>query len=295
MTNLLKAVIPAAGMGTRFLPATKAIPKEMLPIVDKPAIQYVVEEAVASGFHDILFVTSQGKSAIADHFDYNFQLDTELKKNGKRDLLNLVTGISEMIAVSSVRQKRPLGLGHAVLAAEPFVGSEPFGVLLGDDIIDNTLPAMQQLANVFDVLPGMIVAVQEVEGENISRYGVVDAEPVAGRFGGRLYKVRGLVEKPKPEEAPSNLAIIGRYILTGDIFDSLRRTQPGADSEIQLTDGIRSLVDRGHDLYAYRFEGVRYDAGDKLQFLIATVEMALKREDLSEPFREFLRGLNLER
>ncbi len=293
MNTVRKGVIPAAGLGTRFLPATKAIPKEMLPIVDKPTIQYVVEEAVASGLQNILFVTSQGKSAIEDHFDYDFKLDQMLERRGKKELLETVRQVSSMVSVASVRQKEPLGLGHAVLVSEPFVGHEPFAVFLSDDIIEHEVPTMRQMLEVFREHPGSMLAVQEVPPEMVSRYGVVAAQPVEGSED-RLLRVEEMVEKPAPGEAPSNLAIIGRYILMPEIFESLRGTRPGAIGEIQLTDGIAGLIDRGYPVYAYRFQGKRYDAGDKLEYLIATVEIALKREDIGGAFREFLQSLKLD-
>lgn len=291
MRRVRKAVIPAAGMGTRFLPATKAIPKEMLPIVDKPTIQYVVEEAVQSQFEDIIFVTSQGKNAIEDHFDYDYQLEKLLKDAGREDLRQIVSHVSGMIAISSVRQKKPLGLGHAVLVTESFVGEEPFGVFLGDDIIDHEIPCMKQLLGVFEKYQGSVVAVQEVPQESVSRYGVVSVEPVDGGEG-RTFQVKDMVEKPRPHEAPSNLAIIGRYILTPGIFKSLHETSPGKGGEIQLTDGIRGLMEK-EPVYAYRFKGARYDAGNKLEYLIATVEFALRHEDVKDEFRRFLQTLKL--
>ena len=293
MIRVRKGVIPAAGLGTRFLPATKAIPKEMLPIVDKPTIQYVVEEAVASGLEDILFVTGRGKSAIEDHFDYDFMLDQMLERRGKKELLEIVRQVSSMVSVASIRQKKPLGLGHAVLVSEPFVGHEPFAVFLGDDIIEHEIPAMRQMLTVFRQHPGSILAVQEVAPEAVSRYGIVGAQRVEGSEG-RLLRVENMVEKPDPAQAPSNLAIMGRYVLMPEIFESLRNTRPGAIGEIQLTDGIAGLVDRGDPVYAYRFRGKRYDAGDKLEYLIATVEMALKREDVGADFRKYLQSLDLE-
>ena len=293
MNTVRKGVIPAAGLGTRFLPATKAIPKEMLPIVDKPTIQYVVEEAVASGLEDILFVTSQGKSAIEDHFDYDFMLEQMLERRGKKELLETVRQVSNMVSVASIRQKVPLCLGHAVLVAEPFVGHQPFAVFLADDIIEHEVPAMRQMLAVFQEHPGSILAVQEVPPDRISRYGIVGAQAVEGS-GERLLRVEEMVEKPAPEEAPSNLAIMGRYVLMPEIFESLRSTRPGAIGEIQLTDGIAGLIDRGYPVYAYRFQGKRYDAGDKLEYLIATVEMALKRKDVGAAFREYLQSLKLD-
>lgn len=292
MKRVRKAVIPAAGMGTRFLPATKVIPKEMLPIVDKPTIQYVVEEAVHSGFEDILFVTSQNKNAIEDHFDYNYELERSLEEQGKRELLKLVSEISAMIAISSVRQKKPLGLGHAVLVTEPFVGEEPFGVFLGDDIIDGEVPCMRQLLEVYEKQQASVVAVLEVPPETVSSYGIVSVRSVSGDPENRLFQVHEMVEKPRQEEAPSNLAIIGRYVLTPGIFGALRETTPGKAGEIQLTDGLRNLMKR-EPVYAYRFKGERYDAGNKLEYLIATVDFALRRRDIGEPFRAYLKSLDL--
>ncbi|MFQ5930322.1 MAG: UTP--glucose-1-phosphate uridylyltransferase GalU [Acidobacteriota bacterium] len=291
MERVRKAVIPAAGMGTRFLPATKAIPKEMLPIVDKPTIQYVVEEAVQSGFEDIIFVTGQGKNEIEDHFDYDYRLEHRLKEQGKEDLVRIVRNISEMITVSSIRQKKPLGLGHAVQVAEAFTGDEPFGVFLGDDIVVHKIPCMKQLLRVHESYHASVVAVQEVPWESVSRYGLVAVEPVDSKDH-RLFRIRDLVEKPPREKAPSNLAIIGRYILTPGVFQALKKTTPGAGGEIQLTDGLRGLMEE-EAVYACRFEGTRYDAGNKLEYLIATVEFALQREDLQGEFRDYLRSLKL--
>ncbi|MBI4444681.1 MAG: UTP--glucose-1-phosphate uridylyltransferase GalU [Acidobacteria bacterium] len=292
MKRVRKAVIPAAGLGTRFLPATKAIPKEMLPIVDKPTIQYVVEEAVHSQFEDIIFVTSQSKSAIEDHFDYDYQLEKFLKDQNREDLWKMVSEISGMIAISSVRQKKPLGLGHAVLVTEAFVGEEPFGVFLGDDLLDCSTPCMKQLREVFEAYHCTVVAVQEVPKEAVSRYGVVSVDSVADGGEGRLFRVKEMIEKPSPEKAPSNLAIIGRYILTPRIFKSLRETQPGKNGEIQLTDGIRALMQE-EPVYAYRFKGARYDAGNKLEYLMATVEFALRHEEIKDDFRAYLKSLKL--
>ena len=292
MHTIRKGVIPAAGLGTRFLPATKAVPKEMLPLVDKPTIQYIVEEAVDSGLEDILFVTSQGKSAIEDHFDYDFVLDHTLRSRGKTDLLKVVRRVAEMVSVSSVRQKKPLGLGHAVLAAEPFVGGEPFAVFLGDDVIQSDVPAMHQMIQMYARFPGTFIAVREVAPETVSRFGIVAGEPVEGTDG-RLLRVDRMVEKPAVEAAPSNLAILGRYLLMPEIFDSLRGVKPGAVGEIQLTDGIASLAARGLPVYAYRFRGTYYDAGDKLGYLRATVELALQHEEIGAAFGEYLRGLKI--
>jgi UTP--glucose-1-phosphate uridylyltransferase len=284
-----KAVFPAAGLGTRFLPATKAQPKEMLPLVDKPIIQYVVEEAVAAGLTHIIIVTGRGKNAIEDHFDTSYELEKLLEARGKSDLLEQVRAISN-ITVSYVRQGETLGLGHAVLVAKDLVGDEPFAVLLGDDIIDSRVPCMKQMMDVFERFGEPVIAVYQVPREEISAYGVIDGVPDAKD--GRVYRIRDLVEKPREEEAPSDLAIIGRYILTPDIFEALERTPRDRGGEIQLTNGIRALKDR-RPLYGYRFEGVRHDAGNKLGFLKATVEFALKREDLGGEFRRYLKSLKL--
>jgi UTP--glucose-1-phosphate uridylyltransferase len=285
-----KAVFPAAGLGTRFLPATKAQPKEMLPLVDKPIIQYVIEEAVASGLTSIIIVTGKGKNAIEDHFDVSYELERHLARRGETTVLEQVRAISSMINVSYVRQGEQLGLGHAVLQARDLVGDEPFAVMLGDDIIDSAVPCMRQMLNVYESYGGPVVAVQQVPRSEISAYGVIDGLPEGDS--GRLFRIRDMVEKPKAEDAPSDLAIIGRYILTPEIFDDLENTPRGAGGEIQLTDGLRRLKQR-RTLYGYRFEGVRHDAGNKLGFLKATVEFALKREDLGGPFREYLKSLNL--
>jgi UTP--glucose-1-phosphate uridylyltransferase len=287
-----KAVFPAAGLGTRFLPATKAQPKEMLPLVDKPIIQYGVEEAMASGCNQIIIITGRGKQSIEDHFDVSYELEKMLEERGKTDLLHIVRNISDMMHVAYVRQKEALGLGHAVLMARELVGNEPFAVLLADDVIDAKVPCLKQMAQVFDETQCSVLATQVVEGKMISSYGVLDVKPADGRFGGRLYEINNMVEKPKQEDAPSNLAIIGRYILTPAIFDCLAETTTGAGGELQLTDGMRMLLQR-EKMYAYVYDGRRHDAGDKLGFLKATVEFALKREDLGEPFREYLKGLKL--
>ena len=287
--KIRKAVFPAAGLGTRFLPATKAQPKEMLPLVDKPIIQYVIEEAVAAGLTNIIIVTGRGKNAIEDHFDTSYELEKLLEARGKSDLLEQVRAISN-ITVSYVRQGETLGLGHAVLMAKDLVGDEPFAVLLGDDIIDSRVPCMKQMVEVFERKGEPVIAVYQVPRSEIDAYGVIDGVP--DPEDGRVYRIRDLVEKPKAEEAPSDLAIIGRYILTPDIFEALERTPRDRGGEIQLTNGIRALKDR-RPLYGYRFEGVRHDAGNKLGFLKATVEFALKRQDLGGPFREYLRSLKL--
>jgi UTP--glucose-1-phosphate uridylyltransferase len=288
--KIRKAVFPAAGLGTRFLPATKAQPKEMLPLVDKPIIQYVIEEAVASGLTSIIIVTGKGKNAIEDHFDVSYDLERLLAQRGQNDLLEQVHAISNMINVSYVRQGETLGLGHAVLQARDLVGDEPFAVMLGDDIIDSAVPCMKQMVNVFESYGGPVIAVQQVPREEISAYGVIDGTPEGDS--GRLFRIRDMVEKPGADEAPSDLAIIGRYILTPDIFDELAKTPLGAGGEVQLTDGLRRLKQK-RTLYGYHFEGVRHDAGNKLGFLKATVEFALKREDLGGPFRDYLRSLKL--
>jgi UTP--glucose-1-phosphate uridylyltransferase len=287
-----KAVFPAAGLGTRFLPATKAQPKEMLPLVDKPIIQYGVEEAMASGCNQIIIITGRGKQSIEDHFDVSYELEKMLEERGKTDLLHIVRNISDMMHVAYVRQKEALGLGHAVLMARELVGNVPFAVLLADDVIDAKVPCLKQMAQVFEETQCSVLATQVVEGKMISSYGVLDVKPADDRFGGRLYEINNMVEKPKQEDAPSNLAIIGRYILTPAIFDCLAETTTGAGGELQLTDGMRMLLQR-EKMYAYVYEGRRHDAGDKLGFLKATVEFALKRDDLGEPFREYLKGLKL--
>ena len=288
--KIRKAVFPAAGLGTRFLPATKAQPKEMLPLVDKPIIQYVIEEAVAAGLTNIIIVTGRGKNAIEDHFDVSYELEKLLEERGKTDLLEQVRAISSMINVAYVRQGETLGLGHAVLMAKDLVGDEPFAVMLGDDIIDSPVPCMRQMISVFEEHRGPVVAVHQVPRQEIAAYGVIDG--VAEGSSGRVYRIRDMVEKPQVEEAPSDLAIIGRYILTPDIFEALERTPRDAGGEIQLTNGLRALKER-RALYGYRFEGVRHDAGNKIGFLKATVEFAMRREDLGAPFRDYLRSLEL--
>jgi len=288
-----KAVFPAAGLGTRFLPATKAQPKEMLPLVDKPLIQYGVEEAIQSGLRDILIVTGRGKTAIEDHFDVSFELEHLLESRNKLDLLAIIRSISDMINVAYVRQKEALGLGHAVLTAKDLVGPEPFAVVLSDDVIDAPRPCVRQMLDVYEYFGAPVIALMEVPMESISAYGVVQAELVQHpQMDARVYRILDLVEKPDRENAPSNLAIIGRYILTPEIFDSLEQIEAGAIGEIQLTDGLRHML-QSRPIYGYRFEGRRYDAGDKLGFLKATVEFALRREDLGEAFREYLKSLKL--
>jgi UTP--glucose-1-phosphate uridylyltransferase len=287
--QIRKAVFPAAGLGTRFLPATKAQPKEMLPLVDKPVIQYVIEEAVASGIDNIIIVTGRGKNAIEDHFDVSFELERTLADRGKQDLLRLVRKISDLIHVSYVRQKEPLGLGHAVLCARDLVGDEPFAVFLGDDIIDSKTPAMAQMMKVFERRRCSILGVEKIDRSRSGDYGIIAHD---GKARDSVFRVTDLVEKPLPEEAPSDLAIIGRYILTPEIFRHLEWTKPDRNGEIQLTNGLRSLL-RKQPIAAYRFRGRRFDTGNKLGFLKATVEFALRRKDLGREFREYLKGLKL--
>lgn len=284
-----KAVFPAAGLGTRFLPATKASPKEMLPLVDKPLIQYVVEEAVASGVESVIIVTGRGKATMEDHFDVSFELEHVLEERGKTDLLKQMRKISEMARVSYVRQPEALGLGHAVLQARDLVGDEPFAVMLSDDIIDSRVPALQQLLDVYEKYDAPVLGTMQVEGEAISRFGALAVDEVEPG----IYRVKDMVEKPAFAEAPSDLAIIGRYVLTPDIFAEIEGTTPGAIGEIQITDAMRSLLKK-RPFYAVKFDGVRHDAGDKLGFLIATVEFALKRSDLGPEFKKYLRSLNLD-
>ncbi|PYY14316.1 MAG: UTP--glucose-1-phosphate uridylyltransferase [Acidobacteria bacterium] len=285
-----KAVFPAAGLGTRFLPATKAQPKEMLPIVDKPIIQYGVEEALAAGCDQIIIVTGRGKSAIEDHFDVSYELEKMLEERKKTDLLTIVRQISDMIHVAYVRQKEAMGLGHAVLMARELVGNEPFAVLLADDVIDANPPCLKQMIDQFNQTQSSIIATQQVDGPAISSYGVIDATPVKGND--RLFEVSNMVEKPRLAEAPSNLAIIGRYILTPTIFDVLDKTPLGTGGELQLTDAMRLLL-KQEKIFGYRYEGRRHDAGDKLGFLKATVEFALKRPELNPEFRDYLKSLDL--
>jgi len=284
-----KAVFPAAGLGTRFLPATKAQPKEMLPLVDKPIIQYGVEEAVAAGVDNIILVTGRGKNAIEDHFDVSVELETFLEMRGKKELLAEIRKISNLINFSYVRQGEPLGLGHAVLVTRPLVGEEPFAVILGDDVIDANPPALRQMIDVFEDVQGPVLAVERVPKEDVSAYGIIDAEEI--RPG--VYRIHDLVEKPPRNEAPSDLAIIGRYILTPDIFPSLAATVSDRTGEIQLTNGLRHLL-QSRPLYGCHIDGVRHDTGNKLGFLKAVVYFALRRPDLAEPFRDYLRTIDLE-
>ena len=283
------AVFPAAGLGTRFLPATKAQPKEMLPLVDRPLVQYVVEEARAAGIERIVIVTGRGKNAIEDHFDTSFELERMLEDRGKLDLLEQVKEISEMIPVAYVRQKVALGLGHAVLQAKDLIGAEPFAVMLGDDIVDSDQPCIGQMMRLYEERGNPVIALQEVPHAETRQYGIVAGEKIRDR----VVRITDMVEKPSPEEAPSNLAIIGRYLLPSEIFGILEQTASDAGGEIQLTSALKTLLSRG-PIDGYLFEGKRYDAGDKLGFLKATVEFALKRDDLGKPFREYLKGLKLE-
>jgi UTP--glucose-1-phosphate uridylyltransferase len=284
--KIRKAVFPAAGLGTRFLPATKASPKEMLPLVDKPLIQYAVEEAVASGIESMLIITGRDKAAIENHFDISFELEHILKEKGKDEVFREVRSISEMARISYTRQREALGLGHAIYQAKDFTGDEPFAALLADDVIDAEVPALQQMIDVFEKYDAPVIATMQVEGEAISRFGAIDAEEVEPG----VYRVRDMVEKPPLADAPSDLAIIGRYIFTPDIFAAIEKTQPGAGGEIQITDAMRILLNQ-RPFYALKLQGTRHDAGDKLGFLIATVEFALKRDDLGDEFREYLREL----
>jgi UTP--glucose-1-phosphate uridylyltransferase len=286
-----KAVLPAAGLGTRFLPATKAQPKEMLVVVDKPQIQYVAEECVASGIEHIIIVTGKGKNSIEDHFDSAPLLERFLEEKGKLDQLDVVRSISDMVQVSYTRQKEPLGLGHAVLVAKDLVGDEPFAVLLGDVLIPGKNPASKQLIDVYNATGTGAIAVEEVPRNKTQLYGIVDGEPdPIAPFGERLLRIRDLIEKPKPAEAPSNLAITGRYVLPPAIFDCLERTKPGAGGEIQLTDAMRILA-KEQGLWALIYEGISYDAGDKLGFLKATVELGMQNPEFGEQFRAYLKSL----
>lgn len=288
--KIRKAVFPAAGLGTRFLPATKAQPKEMLPLVDKPLIQYVVEESIASGVGDIIIVTGRGKNAIEDHFDVSYELEKMLEERGKTDLLEIARQVSSMANLAYVRQKQALGLGHAVLCAKDLVGDEPFAVLLGDDIIDSDVPCLKQMLDVYEKYDGApVVALQEVEGDAISRFGAIAGEEVEPN----VFRISNMVEKPRPKEAPSNLAIIGRYVLVPEVFGLIEQTPRGVGGEIQITDALKQLAQQ-RPFYGLRFKGRRHDAGDKLGFLQATVEFALKRSDLGGQFREYLKSLKLD-
>ena len=288
VNKIRKAVFPAAGLGTRFLPATKASPKEMLPLVDKPLIQYAVEEAVASGIESVLIITGRDKTAIENHFDISFEMEQMLRERGKHDHFEQVRAVSDLVQISYTRQKQALGLGHAIYQAKDFVGNEPFAALLADDIVDSEKPALQQMVEVFEKYDAPVIATMQVAGEAISRFGVIDAEEVEPN----VFRINDMVEKPAYADAPSDLAIIGRYIFTPDIFQAIEQTAPGSGGEIQITDAMRILL-KTRPFYAVKLEGRRHDAGDKLGFLIATVELALKRDDLGDEFREYLKGLNL--
>lgn len=278
-----KAIIPAAGLGTRFLPATKSQPKEMLPIVDKPTLQYIIEEAIDSGIEEILIVTGRSKKSIEDHFDRSVELELELEQKGKDKMLKMVQDISNMVNIHYIRQKEPKGLGHAIYCAKSFIGNEPFAVLLGDDIVDSEKPCLKQLIEAYNEYKTSILGVQEVDKQDTDKYGILDAKYIENR----VYKVKDMIEKPKVEEAPSNIAILGRYIVTPDIFDILENQESGKGGEIQLTDALKKLATH-KAIYAYNFEGKRYDVGDKLGFLEATVDFALKRPELRDEFMEFL-------
>ena len=286
MTTIKKAIIPAAGLGTRFLPATKAQPKEMLPIVDKPTIQYIVEEAVASGIEDIIIVTGRTKKAIEDHFDKSVELEMELEKKQNKELLEIARSVSQIANIYYIRQKEPKGLGHAVLTAKTFIGNEPFAVLLGDDVIDSERPALKQMIEVYDKYQSSILGVQTVERKDVNKYGIVDGIQLENR----VYEVKDMVEKPSIDVAPSNVAVLGRYIITPQIFDFLEKQEVGAGGEIQLTDALNKLA-KVEKMYAYDFIGRRYDVGNKMGFLQATVEFALKRPELREDFKEYLQSV----
>lgn len=284
MKKIKKAIIPAAGLGTRFLPATKAQPKEMLPIVDKPTLQYIIEEAIESGIEEILIVTGRSKKSIEDHFDRSIELELELEKKGKTDMLKMVQDISNMVNIHYIRQKEPKGLGHAIYCAKSFIGDEPFAVLLGDDIVDAKTPCLKQMIDCYNEYQTTILGVQEVPDSEVDKYGIINAKPIEEN----VYKIKDMIEKPNLNEAPSNIAILGRYILTPTIFKILETQQPGKGGEIQLTDALRTLV-KSEALYAYIFEGKRYDVGDKLGFLEATVDYALKNPELKDKFIEIIK------
>jgi UTP--glucose-1-phosphate uridylyltransferase len=292
MAKIRRAIFPAAGLGTRFLPATKSQPKEMLPLVDKPIIQYVVEEAVNSGLENLVIITGRGKNAIEDHFDVSYELEKILEERGKSDQLNLVRAVSDMVHIAYIRQKEALGLGHAILVARDLMNDEPFAVLLGDDVIVADVPCIRQMMDIYDQYQTSIVALMEVPKEETSRYGIVKAQALTDGDG-RLFEVLDMVEKPPMAEAPSNLAIIGRYILTPSVFKALEETERGSGGEIQLTDGLRHMLG-SQRILAYKFRGKRHDAGDKLGFLQATVEFALKNEELGPAFRSYLKALDID-
>ena len=285
--KIKKAIIPAAGLGTRFLPATKAQPKEMLPIVDKPTLQYIIEECVSSGIEEILIITGRNKKSIEDHFDRSVELEIELEKSNKQEMLKMVRDISDMVNIHFIRQKEPRGLGHAILCAKSFVGNEPFAVLLGDDVVySDQKPCLKQLVDCYEEYKTSVLGVQTVAPENVNKYGIVSGIEIEDR----VYKVKNLIEKPSIDEAPSNIAILGRYIITPKIFEILENTEPGKGNEIQLTDALLKLIEE-EAMYAYDFEGRRYDVGDKLGFLEATVEYAIRREELRDDFIEYLKGI----
>ena len=285
--KIRKAIIPAAGLGTRFLPATKAQPKEMLPIVDKPTLQYIIEECVASGIEEILIITGRNKKSIEDHFDRSVELEMELEKSGKEEMLKMVREISDMVNIHFIRQKEPRGLGHAILCAKTFVGNEPFAVLLGDDVVYNdNKPCLKQLIDCYEEYKTSVLGIQTVEPQDVNKYGIVGGLHIEDR----VYKVKNLIEKPAVEEAPSNVAILGRYIITPKIFEILENTKPGKGNEIQLTDALLELI-KHEAMYAYDFEGRRYDVGDKLGFLQATVEYALRKKELRDGFIEYLKTI----
>ncbi|MCT4585598.1 MAG: UTP--glucose-1-phosphate uridylyltransferase GalU [Peptostreptococcaceae bacterium] len=279
-----KAIIPAAGFGTRFLPATKASPKEMIPIVDKPTLQYIVEEAIEAGIEDILIVTGRHKRSIEDHFDKSIELELSLEKSGKDELLKMVRDISDMVRIHYIRQKEAKGLGHAILCGKPFIGNEPFAVLLGDDVVDSKTPCIKQLMDVYEEKQGTILGVQEVKTEDTSKYGIVDGLEDSDK----IRKVKNLVEKPDPKDAPSNVAILGRYIITPQIFDILETTKPGKGGEIQLTDALKELAKR-ENMYSYIFDGKRYDVGNKMGYLEATIDFALKRDEFKSDLIDFMK------
>ena len=281
-----KAIIPAAGLGTRFLPATKAQPKEMLPIVDKPTIQYIVEEAIMSGIEDIIIISGRSKRAIEDHFDKSYELEQELEKKGSTDLLNLVQNISNLADIHYIRQKEARGLGHAIHCAKSFIGNEPFAVLLGDDIVHSEVPCLKQLIDVYNEYKTTVLGVQTVPEDEVSKYGIVGCKAVDEK----VYKVKDLVEKPDKESAPSNIAILGRYIITPQIFEHLENVKPGKGGEIQLTDALKSLMNQ-EAMYAYDFIGNRYDVGNRIGFLQATIEFALNRDDLKDEFSKYLKSV----
>lgn len=282
--KIRKAVIPCAGLGTRFLPATKATPKEMLPIIDIPMIQYIVEEAVRAGIRDIVFITGRNKDSIVDHFDYAFEIETVLERKGNSALAEVSRNIAKLCNIITIRQKNPMGLGHAVLCAEPVIGNEPFAILLGDDLVDSKVPCIGQLMEVAEQQQGSVVGVMEVPEREVSKYGIVGGT----RLDEKLTRVNTLVEKPSQSEAPSRLAIPGRYVLSGSIFDILRKTPPGKGGEIQLTDGLKTLAER-EKLFAYEFDGIRYDTGDRIGYIDATLAFALKRPDLSDDVKRLMR------